>query len=285
MSAWSLACTGCGKCCNSAPQMALPELFHHQTRFIGCLALRRIRVGASADAIELAAQLLHPFGASSDHLLLATHAYDDGWSGRCPALAHDGGCSVHFDRKPVLCAAVPLEPLLPDSQQPGILARRARDAAFLGANCLKPGAPAGSLPLLNASGPAPDARVALEKRRADLARDKRFWGDALYRTLPAELFGSDRVPTNGLLTLSIVPVVAGLARLSEGCRRRCREYVLAQASLIQTTLSALPPKAGEAQRELAAFAKSGSTLLRVLERIKPQASSAATAEAEAWLGT
>lgn len=286
MSEWSLACTGCGKCCNSAPQMSVPELFHHQLRFIGCLALRRVRWAAptAPEAIELAARILHPFPNSSDHLLLATHAYDDGVSGRCPALSRDGACSIHADRKPALCSAVPLEPLLPDSQQSLVLAKRARDAVFLGANCLQPGKSAGSIPLLGAFAPSAQSRAALEQRRGDLAHDKRLWGDAVYRTLPAELFSAERVPANALLTLSIVPVVAALARLSEALRLRCCQYLVAQGALIERTFEVLPATAVQARRELYAFTKSGAALLKGLERARVGASLAAAADVEELLG-
>jgi Fe-S-cluster containining protein len=266
--------------------MSLPELFHHQRRFIGCLALRRVRTGAppARDTIELAARILHPFADSGDHLLLAAQAYDDGVSGRCPALSPDGGCSIHADRKPALCSAVPLEPLLSDSQQGLVLSKRARDAAFLGANCLKPGAPAGSLPLLEASVPTAQSRAALEQRRAELAQDKGFWGDAVYRTLPAELFSCERVPTNGLLTLSIVPAVGVIARFSEACRLRCCEYLLAQATLIESTLPTLPAAAVQARRELNGFAKSGAALLQALAKSGVPVKHSAASELHAWLG-
>ena len=38
---WFFGCSACGKCCNSAPRLLVPELFHHQARFVGCLGLQR----------------------------------------------------------------------------------------------------------------------------------------------------------------------------------------------------------------------------------------------------
>jgi hypothetical protein len=56
---WSHACSACGSCCNSAPPLSLPELFYHQSRFIGGLALRRIRRqgGGSSEVAQLGPDL------------------------------------------------------------------------------------------------------------------------------------------------------------------------------------------------------------------------------------
>ncbi|SAL87296.1 flagellin N-methylase [Caballeronia arvi] len=42
-------------------------------------------------------------------------------AGRCPALADDGLCSLHSTGKPDQCAAVPLDPLVPDHLQHAVL--------------------------------------------------------------------------------------------------------------------------------------------------------------------
>jgi Fe-S-cluster containining protein len=116
---WSFRCSACGKCCNSAPEMSLPELLHHQHRFVGSLAIRRVprprpgdRLGRgplaprASDAdlravAELAGAVLHrlPGGPQADDVLLATQAFSHGASDPCPALGADMRCTIH-DRKP-----------------------------------------------------------------------------------------------------------------------------------------------------------------------------------------
>jgi Fe-S-cluster containining protein len=128
---WSFRCTACGRCCNSGPELSVPELFRHQHRFIGRLAVRRVRrVGAGESA-----------GGPSE-VLLVTHAWHDERLARCPALAEDGRCALHAENKPLVCAVAPLDALEPDALQHRVLAQRAREAAYFGADCLAEGAPA-----------------------------------------------------------------------------------------------------------------------------------------------
>src|SRR5688572_5059988 len=237
---WALACTACGKCCNSAPRMSLPELFHHRERFVGCLTLRRIRSPRERDEAgdHFWSRLFHPMGTSGYRLLLATHAYDDGTL-RCPALGSDGSCDVQHDRKPALCSAVPLDPLAPLNRQARVLAKRATQAAFFGSNCVVSGTSAAlrapkALPLISNGRVTSAARESLEASWRQLELDRRFWGDAVFRLLPEELLESSLVPVDGFLSISIVPVLMVIARISEGCRQRCLDYLDAQARAIDT---------------------------------------------------
>ncbi|HMJ15776.1 MAG TPA: hypothetical protein VK524_30375 [Polyangiaceae bacterium] len=126
-SEFSFHCSACGKCCNSPPQAALPELFQHQQRFIGCLTVRRMPAAQTRDTDALFRRVLHPVSSGREWIQLATQAYDDQRE-RCPALADDGRCALHHDRKPAVCAVVPLEAWLPDSAQAGILRTRRQQA-------------------------------------------------------------------------------------------------------------------------------------------------------------
>jgi hypothetical protein len=85
--AWSFRCSACGKCCNSPPEMSVPELFHHQHRFVGCLAVRRLprvspgdrlagegaATAADARAYALLADALwHRLSSGAGDVLIAT---------------------------------------------------------------------------------------------------------------------------------------------------------------------------------------------------------------------
>ena len=166
---WSFHCSACGKCCNSAPALSLPELFYHQDRFIGCLGIRRMKRPCPGDSLgngyaaiaanaedcaafdDSANRYLHSIRrySGSDHdVLLATHGFDIPGLGNCPALGSDGRCTIHSDRKPAGCCTVPLDALVPDEFQHLVLAERQIDAHFSGANCIKRGINAGTLPLI-----------------------------------------------------------------------------------------------------------------------------------------
>jgi Fe-S-cluster containining protein len=294
---WWFHCSACGKCCNSAPEMSLPELLHHQHRFIGSLALRRIprmragdRLGArgvratEADRLahaELADAVLHPV-ADGGYVLLATHAFSSDARDACPALGADMRCTIHDDRKPAACAVVPLDALVPDRLQHVVLAERSAEAAYLGADCLAGGAreasrpaPGGTrphlLPVLRGSTVVDgDARDALARRRKDLAEEKARWGRAVFAMLSEELFASAeglaRVPVQGFLVMAIAPVLLVLASASAADRGRCLEYVDAQIALIDRQLGVPSPRDARGLAQLAAFARTHRALRAGLGR-------------------
>ena len=280
--AWSFRCSACGKCCNSAPAMSVPELLHHQARFVGCLAIRRMQRLEGRD--RLAEAVLHPLPGGAGDVLLATHAF--GPSGPCPALGSDLRCTIHDDRKPAACAVVPLDALVPDELQPRVLAERRAEASYMGADCIVPGERPGAAIVTRglAVVDAPSA-AALARRRADLAEEKRRWGSSVFALLQAELFATPaalaRVPADGFLLVAIAPVLVVLAAVSDRCRRRCVEYLDAQGALIDRL-----SRAGAAHDPLGAFARANRTLRTALASaaVRPASSARDAAAIEAWMG-
>jgi Fe-S-cluster containining protein len=315
---WSFHCTACGKCCNSAPEMSLPELFHHQHRFVGALAIRRVprprpgdRLGrgplapraSDADCravAELADALLHrlPGGPRSDDVLLATQAFSFDAS-TCPALGIDMRCTIHDDRKPAQCSVVPLDALVPDRLQHVVLADRRAEASYLGAECIVPGTAPASPPLtplvrrlavVDAA-----AAVALARRRRDLVDEKRWWGDGVFGVLRGELFANPaalaRVPVGGFLVLAIAPVLVVLSAVSPRCRRRCLEYLDAQIALIdeRVRLAVASKRLADRPRtaQLRTFARANVAVRAALEKAAPATRARAALESsdiEAWMG-
>jgi hypothetical protein len=242
MSTWSFSCSACGKCCNSPPRLALTELFRHRHRFIGALAIRRVRrprldgiVGAGtgrhefarADILayeELAAALMFQSAVIDSDFAIVTVGFDYPSTGRCPALEADGRCGLHGTGKPAECAAVPLDPLVPDCLQHLVLTERARGAAGFDSQCLIPGICDG-LPLLTGQGRLLGSELgeALVGRRADLAADKARWGNAVFAMMHQELVAlavaGGRFPLTGHLTLALVPVLMIIAAESPATRR------------------------------------------------------------------
>ena len=261
---------------------------------MGCLTLRRARRAREPEnGADFWSKIFHPMGTSGYWLLLATHAYDDG-SARCPALASDGRCGIEHDCKPANCSAAPLDPLAPSARQAEVLAKRAAQAAYFAANCIAAGARSATngsraLPLIVDGGLTSVARQSLEASRRQLELDRRFWGDAVFRQLPSELLESSLVPTDGFLSISIVPVLRVVARLSEGCRQRCLAYLDAQAVAIDAALARLPAHAIQAQRQLSGFAENGLMLRRLLLNSPGEPSSVApprdVRSIERWLDT
>ncbi|WGS52458.1 hypothetical protein LFL96_30165 [Paraburkholderia sp. D15] len=237
--------------------MTLPELFRHRDLFVGCLAIgrvprrragERLRAGlheqvlddahaASVDSIADAT--LHRAG---DTFSIVVQGYDYSSLARCPALEDDGRCGIHFDRKPVTCEVVPLDPLLPDSLQHLVLAGRNQSAHFLGAECIQPGV-RDDAPLLVAEGRVEDAnaRDALARRRHQLEREKAVWGRAVFESLRRELFESPaalaRIPAGGFLTISLVPALLAVAGASERCRQGCIDFIDSQLGLIERRIA------------------------------------------------
>jgi Fe-S-cluster containining protein len=285
----SFHCTACGACCNSAPALSLPELFHHQSRFIGTLAIRRIeplRVGAPwgaagvrADAEDVAAfdaltaELCEPVEGPAGRalVLLAVQAFDEAALGRCPALGNDQRCGVHADRKPLACRAVPLEPLLPDRLQEPVLAERAKEAAFWGASCIVLGTREGHLPIVRERRVVePETAVLLTARRRELAEDRRHFGRAVFELLRPDLFDHpERVgglPSRGFLSLSLAPALAVIASASPRCRDRTLSFLRAQLTLMSARLAPDSSASPATRRELSALLRASTALHASLER-------------------
>ena len=236
--------------------------------------------------------------SGSDHdILLATHGFDIPGLGNCPALGSDGRCTIHSDRKPAGCCTVPLDPLVPDEFQQLVLAERQIDAHFSGANCIKRGINAGTLPLVQ--GPVVvdnQAYGALAERRRNLQADKRFWGDAVFQLLEPDLFSEPstmaRIPAAGFLIMSIAPVLMSIAERSERCRLRCVEYLESQVALIDQVLQAsrvyTTETAAAGLTQLEAFARTNWALCNAMQTgqvtpVRGRSPPAQAAATEAWL--
>jgi len=300
---FSFQCSACGACCNSAPQLSLPELYHHQQRFIGCLAVRRIErppagEPSGADAEDdrafaaLAGELFDPVTgpAGAELILLSVQAFDDLARGSCPALDADRRCSVHLDRKPSHCRAVPLEPLLPDGAQRGVLADRELEAAYLGANCIRRGSHPGLLPLVTERRVVDrDALEALRARRRELAEDRRVWGSKVFGLLRADLFDRPervaRLPQGGYFSMSLAPVLAVVASASPRCRVRTVVFLNAQIELMAETLGDGSKLVGRSREELESMLRASIALRASLQRGRANdARTPLSPSVEAWLG-
>jgi hypothetical protein len=252
----------------------VPELFHHQRTFIGCLSVRWS-------------------GEADSELLLATCAFDGELSEQCPALDSERRCSIHHDKKPAVCRVVPFDESWPDRLQHLVLAERDKEARYLGSDCIVPGVRAG-FPVVTRRLEVVDdgARAALAERRRDLTNERRFWGKIVTPRLRAELLSRSRTArlAGGFLTLSIAPVLMVLADASMRCRERCMAYLAAQATLCERTLKeARSAGFGEraAIRQLAALTGTNARLLAGLSAAPPLVTTLPTAERtalERWLG-
>ena len=254
---WSVRCAACGSCCNSAPLLSLPELFRHQHLFVGTLGMRRIRRVQTGDSLgrgratcrageedrrdyeRLAADCLHPLrgldGNGNGHdLLLTSLAFDEPGAGRCPALGDDAHCSLHGKHKPVVCSAIPFDPLMPDRLQHLVLAERFAESDDLGARCIARTTDPERTTVLGA-GVDDEARRVLAAARGALATDKCYWGNALFAQLTQqgldERGSTERIPTEVFVVLPLTPVLELLAGVSERCRERCLDYLDAQIVL------------------------------------------------------
>ncbi|HVR19927.1 MAG TPA: hypothetical protein VMS65_09525 [Polyangiaceae bacterium] len=232
---FSFQCPACGTCCSSAPRLSLPELFRHQQRLLGQLAISRVVLPPGANET-----LLHPLPRQGEFAALVARAFDDRATERCPALDADGRCTVEVART-----------------VNGELER------------------------------------ALALRRADLATDKRFWGDIVFSLLSAELLekrdSAARIPTDGFLTLSLAPALAVIAGVSERCRLRVLEYLDAQLPLGRALLGGLVrrPDRAAAAHEVEGLLRANAGLHRALgntRRFAARVHGALDASAiEAWL--
>jgi len=255
----------------------VPELLHHQHRFFGCLTIQRLARPPLSDAVhrtefdQLAASLWHrlPEGnARTDDVLLATRALDWGLSERCPALDDQQRCSLHQDRKPLVCRVVPLDALQPDCVQHRLLASREAEAHHFGSDCIVPGRMPGFQVVTRRLDVVDHgSRAALAEHREDLARERDAWGDRVFQLLRADLLPSagalERLPKVGFMTLSLVPVLLSLLSKSLLGRARCVAYLDAQAQLAERLLGDAIA-CGHAQRDtvrqLTAFARSNAGL-------------------------
>jgi hypothetical protein len=268
--------------------MSLPELFRHQARFIGCLGIRRTPHPSGGLAQRVAA------GKATQYVLIASHAYNDPLAQACSALAEDKLCSLQAEGKPLACRSVPLEATLPDAQQLSVLQERARDARYMGADCIQPrtelDSVVGHLPVI-VEGPRvvdPESRRALERRRTALRQDRGYWGDQVFQMLGHELFEHpDRVlklPEQGYLCLSLAPALSVISSVSNALTRRVLEYLNAQIELIALTLGTPVKEPTQAQRELAGMLRASVSLRARLQSARPLPQPQPNAPVvEAWL--
>jgi len=269
--------------------MSLPELFKHERVFVGCLAISRCRTPRPGDPAD---------PGRRDHFAIAAQGFDYASQAGCPALAGDGRCTIHEDGKPATCAVVPLDPLVPDSLQHVVLAGRVAGRDSLASHCIVQGERDGFSVVTHQGGVVDlSFRNALARRRADLAADKRFWGNGVFEMLRKDLFSSAaataRIPVDGFFSISLVPALVVLAGVSEPCRARCLEYLDAQLALIERTIQhALLRDRREdrsATDQLHAWAKAYHALANALGSACGQYHTASggerwSTEVEAWLG-
>jgi len=314
--------------------MALPELFRHRDRFVGCIAIgrvtrrragERVTFGAHYHVLDdadvaafdtLADALLHRSPLLADQSFsIATQGFDYPSLACCPALADDGLCAIHTNGKPSLCEAVPLDPMVPDSMQHVVLAARNASSAYFGANCIREGeavqhgegcegtATASNdahvrvhIVTLVANGRVQDASAqeAVQRRRAQLALDREFWGRTVFELLRGELFDSPvalaRIPADGYLTISLVPALLAVARYSDACRVECVAYIDSQLALIERNvkhaLQRRRPDDRPVTRELRAFADAyahAKDLLAHPPRMSDNTAPSAARRVESWL--
>jgi hypothetical protein len=177
-----------------------------------------------------------------------------------------------------------------------VLADRRAEASYLGADCIVSGTGPDSPPLTRGLAVVDaDAARALVRRRRDLADEKRWWGEAVFGVLRAELFANPaalaRVPVGGFLVLAIAPVLVVLSAVSPRCRQRCLEYLDAQLALLDDRIRLAIAEKRLADRpgtsQLRAFARANVALKAALEKTSPAARPRAPLESrdiEAWMG-
>lgn len=252
MNTVSFHCNACGRCCDSPPTMTIPELFHHEGRFVGCLAIRRVprhrpheELACGERAHRVSAEDVTEADALADRLLftasarysIATQAIDYASLGGCPARLADGRCDIHNDRKPATCGTVPLDPLLPDRLQHVVLMSRRLGEGYGRVDCIAAGKSEGYAVLVD-GGEVVDAgyRAGMVQQRDALAAEKAAWGEAVFALLKRELFDDPaqarRIPASGYLSLPLVPVLMVLAERSSESRDRCLRYAQRQQALI-----------------------------------------------------
>ncbi|WP_157696230.1 hypothetical protein [Caballeronia temeraria] len=233
MNSYSFDCTACGKCCNSPPAMSLRELFEHRDVFVGCIALGRIPRDADAPP--------HAFPVDDANAITITTLALDYPSLGCPALAHDGLCSLHAKGKPDQCIAVPLDPLVPDHLQHAVLAQRSHGAGWIGAQCIRPGEHAGALLLRAGQIVDEEAKAAVQRRRHALSIERALWAAPLFDVLRRDFADPRRAlamfPSDGYRTIASVPALIGIGTLSTALARSCIAYIDAQTALIRRNVA------------------------------------------------
>jgi hypothetical protein len=196
--------------------MTVEELFHHDTVFVGCLAVRR---------------------APDGRIALQTQGHDYPSLGACPARDAAGSCSVHADRKPGMCSVVPLDPGSPMTAQRVVLQRRHAESAFIEADCIVPGTRADHAPLVDGDRIVDaDYLDAFERHREALGLEHLRWGRDVLDWMRPEL-ARMHVASGGYLALSMAPVLIVLARASQAQRERCTAYAQAQTRLIEVNVA------------------------------------------------
>jgi len=237
--------------------MSVSELFYHESLFIGCLALRKVKQH-NAGAILTAGNVSYPLSEEDVQLLedlseaqlfktnsgdgyfvsIMTQAKDYETLNRCPALNEDQKCSIHDNRKPVVCSMVPFDSSYPDSMQNIVLISRRFDE-----NCIAVGQPEGYHPVVvDRKVVNQQFRENLQKRRNDLSWEKQLWGNVVFQALRKELLYNPAqaatIPSeNNALLMSIIPVLQVLAGISERTRNRCLRYVDNQIVLLDDKIS------------------------------------------------
>ncbi|WP_322045524.1 flagellin N-methylase [Paraburkholderia sp. J67] len=304
---WSLACNACGKCCNSPPALSLREWFAHRSVFIGSVAIERVaprRAGERlvAGGIEhvldaqdvedhdaLANTLFHrASGREASWISVTLQGYDYPSSARCPALAQDGRCTLHDAGKPTRCAAVPLDPLVPDGWQAVALGARRDGIRALGADCIREGVEALAIPLLD--GARVIDKQALERDRAALVFERKVWRDALAAALSAAPASLAALAPGARLTMPPVPALLTVARVSPACHAACLDIIGKQRALIEASVAAALVRRRHDERaftqELRGFAQAYARAFDELSRSPtPNSSDPPFArDVESWLG-
>jgi hypothetical protein len=127
------------------------------------------------------------------------------------------------------------------------------------------------------------------QHRASLARDKRYWGEAVFARLAPELLahpaGIERIPTEGFMAIWPGLVLAALAEVSERCRQRCLHFAHAQRALVEASLRgrAAAGITRASELELQGSLRALRTMLAVLSKPQHAAPHARASEIEAWL--
>ena len=286
----AFGCTACGRCCNSPPRLSLPELFGFQHVFIGCLAVARLSAGGHADRMALLDRLAvrAPGPGGATHIAIMPQGYGYDADPHCPALAQDGGCSLHSAGKPLQCRAVPLDPLSPDALQGLVLRERMADAAFANAGCLATGADAArALLTQDCKIVDPDFAGSITARRDAIANDTAIWGRSVAAALLRQ--GLPNLPPGGYIALPVTSALLMVAGISNACRERCLGYIDAQLPLLgfatERARTLRRPLDRPTTKRLESWAVEYRGLRDMLA--EPPASwpaSADTQKREAWLG-
>ena len=255
-------CHACGRCCNSAPQLTLAEMFKWDTCFIGALRIKVREVWRAGQRLGGARHASRPLAnedIAADALLGQSLAFDLPGGrrlqlsltgidyptlARCPQLQADGLCALHHEGKPVMCATVPLDPWLPDRLQDVVLHRRsAGGPEDLGANCLRaPQAPGMQPPEFRPlwrDGQIVDThyQAQLGLQRRDLAQERRLWGQALFAQLQRDM-ALAALPQDQEIVVPLAPLLLHVAGRSERCRTRVKSFLASQTALMERTIAA-----------------------------------------------